>query len=447
MVYKRFRIVIIGRILLLSAFIYLFYFLILETEYYAATFIIISIIIYQIVTLIQYVEKTNRDLTRFLDAIKYSDFSQTFISTGLGSSFNELKAAFNDVILKFQQARAEKEEHFRYMQTVVQHVGIGVIAFDMNGEVSLINSAAKRVLGMPYLKNIKALSRVSEKLVEILPEMKSGHKALIKIENYEEEVQLVIYATEFRMHDMRYTLVSLQNIGTELEEKEMEAWQKLIRVLTHEIMNSITPISSLAATANDMLTDTESEGSISTESAEDIHTALQTIQSRSKGLMNFVDAYRNLTRIPKPNFKIFPIDQLFKQIQMLMRSQVEKNNIEFNISVRPSSLELTADPELIEQILINLVLNSIQAMNGRPDPQIELSARMDERGRILIQVIDNGEGMLKEVQEKIFIPFFTTKKGGSGIGLSLARQIMRLHRGSINVQSKAQEKTVFTLRF
>lgn len=447
MVYKRFRIVIIGRILLLAAFIYLFYFLILETEYYAATFIIISIIIYQIVTLIQYVEKTNRDLTRFLDAIKYSDFSQTFISTGLGSSFNDLKAAFNDVILKFQQARAEKEEHFRYMQTVVQHVGIGVVAFDMNGEVSLINSAAKRLLGMPYLKNIKSLERVSEQLVEVLPRMKSGNKALIKIDNYEEEVQLVIYATEFRMHDMRYTLVSLQNIGTELEEKEMEAWQKLIRVLTHEIMNSITPISSLAATANDMLTDAEEQKHVHSESMVDIHNALQTIQSRSKGLLNFVDAYRNLTRIPKPNFQIFSIADLFKQIQMLMGPQMESKQIDFSQTVRPSSLELTADQELIEQILINLVLNAIQAMNGNPEPQISLSAKLDERGRILIQVMDNGDGMLKEVQEKIFIPFFTTKKGGSGIGLSLSRQIMRLHRGSINVQSEPQVKTVFTLRF
>ena len=447
MVYKRFRIVISGRILLLAAFIYLFYFLILETEYYAATFIIISIIIYQIVTLIQYVEKTNRDLTRFLDAIKYSDFSQTFISTGLGSSFNDLKAAFNDVILKFQQARAEKEEHFRYMQTVVQHVGIGVVAFDMNGEVSLINSAAKRLLGMPYLKNIKSLERVSEQLVEVLPRMKSGNKALIKIDNYEEEVQLVIYATEFRMHDMRYTLVSLQNIGTELEEKEMEAWQKLIRVLTHEIMNSITPISSLAATANDMLTDAEEQKHVHSESMVDIHNALQTIQSRSKGLLNFVDAYRNLTRIPKPNFQIFSIADLFKQIQMLMGPQMESKQIDFSQTVRPSSLELTADQELIEQILINLVLNAIQAMNGNPEPQISLSAKLDERGRILIQVMDNGDGMLKEVQEKIFIPFFTTKKGGSGIGLSLSRQIMRLHRGSINVQSEPQVKTVFTLRF
>jgi nitrogen fixation/metabolism regulation signal transduction histidine kinase len=447
MVYKRFRFVIVGRILLLAAFIYLFYYLLLGTEYYAATFIIACIIIYQVVALIHYVEKTNRDLTRFLDAIKYSDFSQTFISTGLGSSFNELKAAFNDVILKFQQARAEKEEHFRYMQTVVQHVGIGVIAFDTQGEVSLINSAAKRLLGLPHLKNIKALARVSQELVELLPGMKSGQKSLIKIESYEEEVQLVIYAAEFRMHDSKYTLVSLQNIGAELEEKEMEAWQKLIRVLTHEIMNSITPISSLAITANELLSDTVEKEQVSPGLVEDIHTALQTIQSRSKGLLNFVDAYRNLTRIPKPNFQIFQISDLFNQIRMLMRAQLENKKIELISEVRPGGLELTADPELVEQILINLVLNSIQAINGRSDPQIDLTARMDERGRVLIQVSDNGEGMLKEVQEKIFIPFFTTKKGGSGIGLSLARQIMRLHRGSISVQSEPNIKTVFTLRF
>ncbi len=447
MVYRRFRIVLIARVLLLCGTIYLFYFLILKTSYYAATLIVASVIAYQITTLIQYVEKTNRDLTRFLDAIKYSDFSQTFINTGLGSSFNDLKAAFNDVILKFQEARSEKEEHFRYLQTVVQHVGIGLLAFDSNGQVSLINNAAKRLLNVPYLKNINALRSFSESLVDILTELNSGQKTLVKIDTPNEQLQFVIYATEFRMQGQRFTLVSLQNIGAELEEKEMEAWQKLIRVLTHEIMNSITPISSLAATANGLLQDTVEETNIPADAVDDIGNALQTIHKRSEGLSNFVDAYRNLTRIPKPNFQIFPVSVLYDRIHMLMRTQAKEQKIDFSVDIYPESLELTADPELVEQILINLSMNAFQAVQGMTAPEVGLRASQDEKGRVLLQVSDNGPGILKEVQEKIFIPFFTTKKGGSGIGLSLSRQIMRLHRGTISVQSEPNVKTVFTLRF
>jgi len=447
MVYKRFRIVLISRVLLLGAFIFLFYYLVLQTSYYAATFIVVVIIIYQIATLIQYVEKTNRDLSRFLDAIKYSDFSQTFISTGLGSSFNQLKEAFNEVILKFQETRSEKEEHFRFLQTIVQHVGIGLISFDFSGEVNLINTAAKRILNVPYLKNIQSLKSLSESLVEHLFELRSGDKTLIKIANQGDEIQLIVYATEFKLHNQRYTLVSLQNIGSELEEKEIEAWQKLIRVLTHEIMNSITPISSLASTTSDLLVDMVEEYAISRESVDDIDSALKTIQNRSQGLLNFVNAYRNLTRIPKPHFQIFSISEQFDQISRLMCPQVEKKAIDFQVKVVPYSLELTADPELVEQVLINLVLNAVEAISSQDDGRVELTARLNEKGRVMIQVSDNGPGMNREVQEKIFVPFFTTKKGGSGIGLSLSRQIMRLHRGSISVQSEPQVRTVFTLRF
>lgn len=447
MVYKRFRIVLISRVLLLGAFIFLFYYLILQTSYYAATFIVAVIIIYQIATLIQYVEKTNRDLSRFLDAIKYSDFSQTFISTGLGSSFNELKEAFNEVILKFQETRSEKEEHFRFMQTIVQHVGIGLISFDISGEVNLVNTAAKRILNVPYLKNIQSLKSFSESLVEHLFELRSGDKTLIKIVNQGDEIQLIVYATEFKLHNQKYTLVSLQNIGSELEEKEIEAWQKLIRVLTHEIMNSITPISSLATTTSDLLSDIVEEYAISRESVDDIDSALKTIQNRSQGLLNFVNAYRNLTRIPKPNFQIFPIVEQFDQISRLMRPQVDKKAIDFQVKVVPQSLELTADPELVEQVLINLVLNAVEAVSSQEDGRVELTAGLNEKGRVTIQVSDNGPGMSREVQEKIFVPFFTTKKGGSGIGLSLSRQIMRLHHGSISVQSEPRVKTIFTLRF
>lgn len=438
---------LIGRILLLTATIFLIYYLLSRTQFIAATLIVILLLVYQMVRLIHFVEKTNRDLTRFLLAIKYSDFSQTFVSDGLGRSFDDLNAAFNAVILKFQDARAEKEQHYRYLQTVIQHIGMGLIAFANDGSVSLINNAAKKLLSISYLRNIASLKSIDEDLVHILTQLGSGQRRLVAVEIDGSEEQLMLYATEFRMRDRQFTLVSLQNISPELEAKELESWQKLIRVLTHEIMNSITPISSLATTANTLLEDAVNESSVSREAVEDVHVALQTIGSRSKGLLTFVDAYRNLSRIPTPNFQIFSIEALFQQILTLMRKQLESNNITVISKVSPESLELTADPELVEQILINLVLNAIQALRERPAATLRLNAFMDSGGRVVLEVIDNGPGMMKEVQEKIFIPFFTTRKEGSGIGLSLARQIMRLHRGSISVRSKPEVETKFTLRF
>ena len=447
MVYKNFRLHCVIRVLLLGVTIYLFFYLLLQTALYATIVIVASVIVYQIYALIHFVEKTNRDLTRFLEAIKHTDFSQTFSGTGLGSSFEPLKKVFNEVIEQFRRARSEKEEHFRYLQTVVQHVGIGLIAFTQDGEIGLINTAAKRLLRVAHLKNIKTLESLSKKLVTTLLAMESGGKALIKIDDKTEFLHLAVYATEFKLREQQFTLVSIQNIQSELEEKEMEAWQNLIRVLTHEIMNSVTPISSLASTVNELLEKPKSRSEITPEYISDMRGAVLTIQKRSEGLLHFVDAYRSLTRIPRPNFKIFHVTELFSGVEQLLRASFKEKTIGLNVRIAPESLELTADPEMIEQVLINLLLNAIQALHGKSDAKIELTSRLDERGRVIIQVADNGPGIIPEVLDKIFIPFFTTKPEGSGIGLSLSRQIMRLHRGTITARSEPNVATIFTLRF
>jgi signal transduction histidine kinase len=447
MVYKNFRLHCVLRVILLSATIYLFFYLLMQTALYATVVIVGSTIFYQIYALIHYVEKTNRDLTRFLEAIKHADFSQTFSSTGLGSSFEPLKKAFNEVIEQFRRARADKEEHFRYLQTVVQHVGIGLIAFAPDGEVGLINTAAKRLLRVSHLKNLKTLETLSTPLVAALLQLESGGKALIKVDDQNEPLHLAIYATAFKLREQAFTLASIQNIQSELEEKEMDAWQNLIRVLTHEIMNSVTPIASLASTVNDLLSAPKSNGEIGAEAVGDMRGAVQTIQKRSEGLLHFVDAYRSLTRIPRPNFKIFRVTELFASVEQLLRTSFKEKTVTLNARIEPESLELTADPEMIEQVLINLLLNAIQAVDGQPNPKIELKSWLNERGRVIIQVADNGPGIIPEVLEKIFIPFFTTKPEGSGIGLSLSRQIMRLHRGAITARSEPNIETVFTLRF
>ncbi|MBN1271686.1 MAG: ATP-binding protein [Candidatus Aminicenantes bacterium] len=449
MVFKKFRIQCIFRILFLTATIFLFIFLIFRSSLYSAIFILGLAIIYQCYSLIHYIEKTNRELSRFFESIKYEDFSQTFKNKSLGSSFSALENAFKDVLDVFRKTRTEKEEHYQYLQTIVQHVAIGLIAFFPDGEVELINTAAKRLLDISQLKNIKNLEGFSKPLVKTLMNLKPKENALVKVEDKSEVLHLALYATEFKLRSNTYKLVSLQNIQSELEETEIEAWQKLIRVLTHEIMNSITPISSLASTISGLIKTniyTRSK-TPNTEFLNDIEQALHTIKKRSQGLLHFVNAYRNLTIIPKPNFQMFPVREIFGQVCSLMKTHIGRKNIRLETSIEPENMELIADSELIEQVLINLLLNALQAIDKKKGSEIRLQGRLSPRGRVLLQVYDNGPGITKENMEKIFIPFFSTKEGGSGIGLSLSRQIMRLHRGTISVMSKPGKETVFTLRF
>jgi two-component system nitrogen regulation sensor histidine kinase NtrY len=448
--FKRFRVRVILRILLLSATIFGFFYFIMATQLYTTMMVTGFLIIYQVFALIRCVERTNQYLSRFFLAIKYGDFSQTFTGKELGGSFRELVTAFDEVMEKVRQTRSEKEEHYRYLQTIVRHVGIGLIAFKADGSVDLINTAAKRMLKVARLKNIQSLNSFSQALVDALFSLKAGEKALVKIPD--QDMELALHAAEFRLKDQKYTLVSLQNIQSELQEKEMEAWQTLIRVLTHEIMNSMTPITSMAATVIDLLNTIKekSGGNIDAETIIDIAEALKTIHKRSLGLTDFVEAYRNLTLIPKPKFKIFPIHDLFGRIEKLMENKLTKKGIDFHWAVEPQSLELTADPGLIEQVLINLVLNAADAFTGFKNsnsPRIQLTANLEDNGKIVIRVTDNGPGIVKEALSKVFIPFYSTKKKGSGIGLSLSRQIMKLHKGSIMVQSDPDVETVFTLKF
>ncbi len=440
---KNFRFNVILRILILTVSLLLFFYVFFETDL-KATFIILGvIIILQVYSLIKYIDLTNRELSKFFLSIKYSDFSQSFMQHGLGSSFRELENSFNNVMQQFQKTRGEKEENLKYLQTVMQHVGVGLISFDQDGKVDYINNAAKKILKLNYLTNLEQLNKIDPELGDNILELKPGNKKTIKIPDEDELVQLIIHSTEYKMRGKKYTLISLQNIHSELEEKEMEAWQKLIRVLTHEIMNSVTPISSLAGTVNKLLSDPESHDS----DMSDVKNAVKTIQKRSEGLIHFVENYRNLTKIPKPNFETFRVDVLIDRVYNLMKNEFNENKIKFSKSIVPENLTLHADSELVEQVIINLLMNAQSAVKDLSNPEISVKSYLDTRGKVLIRVEDNGNGISKEIQEKIFIPFYTTKKDGSGIGLSLSRQIMRSHLGSITVGSTDNGGAAFILKF
>jgi len=455
------RFVLIFRIILLILTIFLFVFSLEYKNYHFIPLFFGIAIIFQIFRLVYFMEKTNRDLNNFLEAIRYSDFSRSFHVEGLGSSYNELKNTFNNVIKDFQKIRSEKEQGYHFLQNVMQHIGISLIAFDRaDGRVELVNNAAKKLFKITHLKNISYLEKIDKKLVKLLLKMKTGEKKSIKIYEKDEISQLIIFAKEFRIRNNSILLVSIQNIQHELEEQEMIAWQKLIQVLTHEIMNSITPIISLSSTVSDMLSQDNIKKMYKQEKElfetyEDVNSAVNAINRRSDGLLHFVQAYRNLSRIPKPIFTIVPLKRLFDNIKVLFQPDISlRLNVEFVVSIEPKKLEITVDEKLIEQVLINLIKNSIQSIdkkisNNKKESKnrIEMKAFLTENGKVNIAVIDTGEGIIAEVIDKIFIPFFTTKNDGSGIGLSLSKQIIRKHGGLITVSSTVNETTCFNLIF
>lgn len=411
--------------------------------------ILMSVIVFlQLVDIFRFVNQTNRKLTRFLESVKYSDFISGFASDNkLGRSFKDLNIAFNEVLEAFRKARSEKEEQGQYLNTVVQQVRTGILSFDTEGNVQLINTNAKRFIGVTNVKNIRELIAINPKLYHSINSVEPGKSELYKGSN---ELYLTIQATEMRIRGTDVKLVTLQNIQPELQKQELEAWQNLTRVLRHEIMNSITPISSLTSTLREILDhDMEKKDEhyeLKEEGADDLREGLSTIENRSKGLIKFIDAYREYTSLPKPKISTVRLKDLIDHVAQLMRTELKKTHIDFHYSCSSEYLTIQADVEMIEQVLINLLKNAIEALVETKNPTLQLVGRYDENS-VLIEIVDNGPGIIKEALEHIFVPFYTTKRTGSGIGLSLSRQIMQMHKGSINVESEPDVRTIFTLRF
>ncbi len=308
----------------------------------------------------------------------------------------------------------------------------------------LYNKAAQDILQIPYMQNINELGKKHLELYDMIHDIKPGEKKLAELDRGFQQLQLTVSKVYFKIKGAGITLVSLQNIGSELSEKEADAWQKLIKVLTHEIMNSITPIVSISSSSIDLL---ENHKNINQEVLKDVKTGLKTIENRSNGLLSFVDVYRSLSRVPQPKIQAITAKQLLENIENLMRKTFSESRINFEILIKEPGLSLKIDPELIEQVLINLVLNAIDAVKDKEDADIRLIADVNEQDQPIILVSDNGTGLDPEIADKIFVPFFTTKKNGTGIGLSLSQQIMKLHSGSISVKTKPGQGTVFILTF
>ncbi len=448
MITQDFRFRVGFRVVLLGLTVALFIFMIGRPNTVLAGGLVFLIIIGQLTELYRFISITNRKLTRFLESVRYSDFISSFTTDNrLGRSFKDLNIAFNEVLEAFRKARSEKEEHLQYLNTVVEQVRTGILSYDNDGKIQLINPNARRYLGLPTLRNINELKTTNPVLFQCIQDSASSRSSLYK---GGATLNLAIHSTELRIRGRNVRVVTFQNIQGELQKKELEAWQNLTRVLRHEIMNSITPISSLTSTLKEVLEHdlkkVNGRYELKEEGAGDLKEGLDTIESRSKGLIKFIDAYREYTSLPPPTLRSIRILDLFGRITQLMKPILQSSRIQFKKHCESEYLTIQADGELIEQVLINLLKNSVEALESTENPVLSMRSLVSDHA-VVIEVEDNGPGIIEEALEKIFIPFYTTKRNGSGIGLALSRQIMQMHNGTLTVESEPGVKTVFRLRF
>lgn len=435
------------RVMLLMITLLAFAFTVLQKQYiYDA--ILVPVIIFQLVDFYRLHKKAQDEVEQFVESIHYRDFSKYFNVKQAPVEVKSLRQGFNEINTTFRVVSREKEMQYQYLQKVLELVDTGILSYDTgSGEVKWMNESLKKMLEMPYMRTIHLLEKRDHLLYTQIMGLVPGERIISTIQHEKNSVKVVLSATAFQTENLHFKLIAFQNVNEALEETESKAWQKLLSVMTHEIMNSVAPISSLAHTLQGRLRQFKIDIPDPTGLAEDLELGIDTIQKRSEGLLKFTETYRNLNKITKASLAKVFLSGLFDNIHRLMQPTLEQKNIEISVILKDPLLSVEMDVGLIEQVLINLILNAIDAVKVKPDPKIVLSAYTDNDNKVIIKVADNGSGMSKDVLEKIFIPFFSTKKNGNGIGLSLCKQIMMVHKGTITVQSKENEGTAFYLRF
>lgn len=417
---------------MLVASIFLLTWSIFSTDHVAVPVVIAIIVLLQVIGLLGYVESHVHTLEEFFAAVNYEDFTRRFIEDDVDV---ELKEAFNRILAGFQDARAERDIQAGYLETVVKHVPVPFIAARADGTLSLVNNPARRLTGLPALRRFEQLAELDPQLPDMMQNIEPGSQQLLQTRVRDIPAELRVSVSEIRMAGETERLYSIENLSGELTARESSAWRNLIRVLTHEIMNTLTPITSLAQTTATMIDEPDA--------TDDIREAVTTIARRSEGLMNFVSRYRELLQVPQPDSAAIRVTDVLASVAGLMASELK--GVSLDVDVVPESMEVYADRQLLDQVLVNLVKNAADAMRDADSPALRLSGKMDF-GRVILRVRDNGPGIPEETMDQIFIPFFTTKRDGSGIGLSLSRQIMTAHRGEIVVESDSTG-TVVSLLF
>ncbi|WP_339738840.1 ATP-binding protein [uncultured Sunxiuqinia sp.] len=408
------------------------------------------ILFIQIINLIHYQNSVNERIRYFFEAVKNEDFSQAFSIQKGDKIIQELNQSLQEINRKIQQIKIENHQQEQYFRALIEHVGTGILTYDDRGFVIHANSTLKKMLGLEQFTHLKQLERIDDSLLHALKQIQQQDRKLITFNGKQGKVNVSIRASSFKNKDQTLTLLSVQDINRELDEKELDSWMRLIRVLTHEIMNSIAPVTSLSESLASYF---QKDGkAISPEEVNEkmIGTTirgLEVIREQGRGLIKFVESYRKLTRLPKPDKKVIRVNDLLEKMILLNQVQNQDSSIQLEKKLQSADLDIQADEKLISQVLINLIKNSREALAETENARIVLLAGRNKNGQVEICVKDNGPGIPTDMLDEIFVPFFTTRENGSGIGLSLSRQILRLHGGSLNARSVPNKETLFCLLF
>ena len=450
MINKNLNLNITIRVLLIVAFSILLGYLVFVSQSIRVILLCSLIIGILTVSLIKYLNTTNRNIRYFFESVKNDDSTLSFGLDEKNESLKEIYKSINEVNQQIQKLKIENRSQEQYFKILIEHLAAGIITYNKKGHVLNVNTSAKKLLSTDVLTHLQQIERIDQRLYQVLRDIKPSERRLYALSTERGDVQLSLKATSFTTNDSELIILSIQDINSELDEKELESWMKLIRVLMHEIMNSITPITSLSESlfnifstnGNPVLPENVNEKTIATTIQ-----GLNVIKEQGKGLMAFVESYRKLTRVPAPEKKIFKVADLMSRVQVIYDSLEKNAAVDLDISLEDPDIELYADQNLISQVLINLLKNALDANENNPFAKIRIIVNTDKNLHPQICVTDNGPGIRKEDLSEIFVPFFTTRENGSGIGLSLSKRIMRIHGGNLKVRSVPGKETEFCLSF
>lgn len=442
----RYRVKLLSLITLYSLVLLAIYTLVQQPQYYFSQLVLIGIAVLLIITIIYIWEKQLKLLEVFFHAASHEDFSQHYTSNSLSE---ELAASLNTIVDTFQKNRVNEQTENSFLKSIIRQAPIAILAFDDRQRLTLFNHTASRLLAIKSPSTIHDLAISFSELPPLLQSLADNNYALHKMYREGVAYNLKLSANQIMLANKTQTIVTIENIGKEINQAEYLAWRNLISVLTHEMMNSITPIVSLADNCRDILT----QPNLLTLPAEtleqeldDTKRALNTIANRSQGIMDFVDSYRQLSKLPTPTLQTINLTELLTSVALLQQPKLTDLNITMHTQVIPENLNVQADKQQLEQVLINVINNAAEACKNNTTGIINIEATMRNNHRV-IAIKDNGSGIEDKVLEHIFTPFFTTKRNGTGIGMSLTRQIIHAHGGQISVKSTPNTGTTIELIF